>query len=55
MTTVTTPPPRVRVYLDARDWWIGLYVGPHHLSLCPLPTLVIRLRRPARRASGVNP
>ncbi len=36
---------RLSVYLDRRDWWVGLYVGPNHLYLCPLPTVVIRWKR----------
>jgi hypothetical protein len=52
----TTNPARARVYRDASDWWIGLYIGPNHLYWCPLPTLVIRVRRtsqtdPPRRAA----
>jgi hypothetical protein len=36
--------PRVRVYIDGRDWWVGLYIGPNHLYFCVL-TLVLRIRR----------
>ncbi len=38
----------VRVYFDFADWWIGLYIGPNHLYLCLLPTVVIRIRRRRR-------
>lgn len=38
-------PTWVRVYRDPADWWIGLYIGANHLYRCPLPTLVIRIRR----------
>lgn len=36
---------RVRVYMDFTDWWVGLYIGPHHLYFCPLPCVVVRIRR----------
>lgn len=35
----------VQVYLDRRDWWIGYYRGATHHYVCPLPCLVIRVRR----------
>jgi hypothetical protein len=40
----------VKVYIDWADWWIGLYRGPHHLYICPVPCLVIRIRRRGRAA-----
>ena len=36
---------RFRVYFEPRDWWIGVYVAPKAVYLCPLPTLVIRFAR----------
>jgi hypothetical protein len=36
---------QVKVYIDTADWWIGLYRGPHHYYLCPLPCVVIRWDR----------
>lgn len=33
------------VYFDFADWWVGLYIGPNHLYICPIPTLVIRVKR----------
>jgi hypothetical protein len=39
------PPAQVRVYIDKNDWWVGVYRGPHHWYVCPLPCLVIRWRR----------
>lgn len=36
---------RVTVYLDLRDWWIGVYRGEHSVFVCPLPTVVIRFQR----------
>ena len=39
---------RIKIYFDPADWWIGLYIGPNHLYLCLLPTLVVRVLRRAR-------
>lgn len=33
---------RWKLYRDSDDWWIGVYFGPNHVYICPLPTLVIR-------------
>lgn len=50
--------PRLSVYLEPRDWWIGVYVAPGAVFVCPLPTLVIRWQRrpglPASRRSGIG-
>jgi hypothetical protein len=35
----------MRVYLDFNDWWVGVYRGPNHWYLCPLPCVVVRWRR----------
>ena len=35
----------VKVYIDTNDWWIGVYRGPNHWYICPLPCIVIRLNR----------
>lgn len=48
----TTSMARVRVSLDPADRWVGRYLGPHHLSLRPLPTVVIRVRRQATAATA---
>jgi hypothetical protein len=32
----------VKVYFDFNDWWVGVYRGPHHWYICPLPCLVFR-------------
>lgn len=42
--------PDVKVYFDSNDWWIGLYRGPNHIYVCPVPTLVIRWRRHGRKS-----
>jgi hypothetical protein len=36
---------QVKVYWDFRDWWIGCYIGDTHTYFCPIPCLVIRVRR----------
>lgn len=33
---------RVQLYIEPRDVWVGLYVAPAAIYVCPLPTLVIR-------------
>lgn len=33
------------VYIEPRDIWIGVYVAPDRIYICPLPLLVIRLSR----------
>lgn len=39
---------------DVRDWRVGVYRGPRHVYVCPLPTVVIRVprRRPACPVCG---
>ena len=39
---------RIRIYLEPRDLWVGLYVSPRHLYWCPLPCLVVRWTRKRR-------
>lgn len=39
---------RVSVYVDWRDWWIGLYRAEEHLYVCVLPCLVVRIWRAKR-------
>jgi hypothetical protein len=51
MTTASRA--RLQVSLDPADRWVGRYLGPAHLSLCPLPTVVIRVRRRATAATAV--
>lgn len=36
---------RLRVYIEPRDVWIGVYVAPHAIYVCPLPMLVFRWAR----------
>ena len=35
----------MKVYIDAADWWVGLYRGPNHYYVCLLPCVVIRWAR----------
>lgn len=39
---------RVEVYLEPRDIWIGVYVDPNAIYVCPLPFVVFRVSRGAR-------
>jgi hypothetical protein len=34
----------VKIHLDKKDWWTGLYVGDSHLYFC-IFTLVLRINR----------
>lgn len=36
---------RLAVYLELRDLWIGVHVGPDAVYVCPLPVLVLRFQR----------
>lgn len=36
---------RLSVYIEPRDLWIGLYVAPKAVYVCPLPLLVFRWDR----------
>lgn len=36
---------RLAIYLEPRDLWIGAYIAPTAVYVCPLPTLVFRWRR----------
>lgn len=37
--------PRVRIGWEPRDLWVGVYRGPDAVYICPLPCVVIRVRR----------
>lgn len=39
---------RVEVYLEPRDVWVGVYVAPDAVYVCPLPFVVIRISRGER-------
>lgn len=60
MSTVRGRLRRSKVYRDAADWWVGLYIGPNNLYFCVL-TVVWRVPRatsaiPARHdAHGETP
>lgn len=32
-------------YIEPRDAWVGLYVAPDALYVCPLPFFVVKIRR----------
>jgi hypothetical protein len=36
---------RLAVYIEPRDIWIGVYVAPDRIYVCPLPMLVFRWSR----------
>lgn len=36
---------RVQLYIEPRDIWIGVYVAPNAIYVCPLPLVVIRWDR----------
>ncbi len=36
---------RVEIYPEPRDLWIGAYIAPDAVYICPLPILVIRISR----------
>ena len=36
---------RVRLYIEPRDIWVGVYVAPDAVYICPLPLVVIRWDR----------
>lgn len=36
---------RLSIYFEPRDVWVGLYVHPYALYVCPLPCIVIKWER----------
>lgn len=36
---------RLKIYIEPRDIWVGVYVAPKAVYVCPLPLLVFRWRR----------
>ncbi len=36
---------RLRLYIEPRDAWIGAYIAPQAIYVCPLPFVVIRWQR----------
>jgi hypothetical protein len=43
----TDQPPRLRIYIEPRDAWIGAYIAEKAIYVCPVPFLVIRWDRHA--------
>jgi hypothetical protein len=39
---------RVQFYIEPRDAWVGVYVAPDAVYVCPLPFVVVKVHR------GVN-
>lgn len=39
------PRGRIELYAEPRDAWIGAYIAPDAVYLCPLPFLVVRVSR----------
>mgnify|MGYP003396383010 CR=1 FL=1 len=35
----------VRLYIEPRDIWVGVYVAPDAVYVCLLPCVVIKIRR----------
>lgn len=36
---------RLSVYVEPRDIWVGVYVAPAAVYVCPLPLLVVKWDR----------
>lgn len=36
---------RLQVYLEPRDLWVGLFVAPAAVYVCPAPCFVVRWAR----------
>jgi hypothetical protein len=36
---------RLQLYVEPRDAWVGVYVAPNAVYVCPLPFLVVRWSR----------
>jgi len=36
---------RLSIYFEPRDVWIGMYVAPSTIYVCPIPCLVLRWTR----------
>ena len=45
---------RLRLYIEPRDAWVGLYVAPKAVYVCPLPFVVIRWMRCASWGEGMT-
>lgn len=44
-------PRRLRIYVDRRDWWIGMYIARDAIYVCLAPCVVIRYWRTQHRGS----
>lgn len=34
-----------QLYLEPRDWWVGAYIAPDAVYVCPLPCVVLKFWR----------
>jgi hypothetical protein len=37
--------PHIALIFEPRDLWVGGYIGNTAVYICPIPTLVIRIKR----------
>lgn len=45
---------RVQLYIEPRDLWVGAYVAPDAVYVCPLPLVVIKVDRSLRDRAGLR-
>jgi hypothetical protein len=38
------------LYIDSRDWWVGVFLDENYTYICPLPCVVVRRIREVRGA-----
>jgi hypothetical protein len=44
---------RARIYIDPRDWWVGVYIQDRHtVYICLAPCVVIKVVRVVRVVQG---
>lgn len=36
---------RVQLYIEPRDAWVGVYVAPDAVYVCPVPFVVVKVAR----------
>lgn len=42
VAVASCPRRRLRIYVEPRDIWIGVYLAPEAIYFCPVPMLVIK-------------
>jgi hypothetical protein len=45
---------RARLYIEPRDAWVGVYVAPDAVYVCPLPFVVVKLHRTTIGSNASN-